>query len=97
MILSNRVFAPFLWYTFEGVLFSLSLVVRIREEREKKTSPSYSLYKKVHANDDIAFYHRFSMANRPLVTVVGATGAQGGAVVKSLVETGKYQVNCFQR
>ena len=27
-----------------------------------------------------------------LVTVVGATGAQGGAVVRSLVETGKYKV-----
>lgn len=32
------------------------------------------------------------MANRLLVTVVGATGAQGGAVVKSLIETGKYRV-----
>lgn len=36
------------------------------------------------------------MANRPLVTVVGATGAQGGAVVKSLVETGKYRVILFK-
>ncbi len=32
------------------------------------------------------------MSSRPLVTVVGATGAQGGAVVRSLVETGKYKV-----
>jgi len=32
------------------------------------------------------------MTSRRLVTVVGATGAQGGAVVRSLVETGKYKV-----
>jgi len=32
------------------------------------------------------------MASRKLVTVVGATGAQGGAVVRSLIETGKYKV-----
>ena len=32
------------------------------------------------------------MSTRRLVTVVGATGAQGGAVVRSLLETGKYQV-----
>ncbi len=32
------------------------------------------------------------MASRPLVTVVGATGAQGGAVIRSLIETGKYKV-----
>jgi uncharacterized protein YbjT (DUF2867 family) len=32
------------------------------------------------------------MASHKLVTVVGATGAQGGAIVRSLVETGKYKV-----
>jgi uncharacterized protein YbjT (DUF2867 family) len=32
------------------------------------------------------------MIDRLLVTVVGATGAQGSAVVRSLVETGKYKV-----
>jgi hypothetical protein len=32
------------------------------------------------------------MASGKLVTVVGATGAQGGAVVRSLIETGKYKV-----
>jgi uncharacterized protein YbjT (DUF2867 family) len=32
------------------------------------------------------------MSSRPLVTIVGATGAQGGAVVRSLLETGKYKV-----
>ena len=35
------------------------------------------------------------MADRRLVTVVGATGAQGGAVVKSLLETGKFKVSSF--
>jgi uncharacterized protein YbjT (DUF2867 family) len=32
------------------------------------------------------------MADRRIVTVVGATGAQGSAVVRSLIETGKYKV-----
>ena len=32
------------------------------------------------------------MASRKLVTVVGATGAQEGAVVKALLETDKYKV-----
>ena len=32
------------------------------------------------------------MTSRPLVTVVGATGDQGGAVVRALLETGKYKV-----
>jgi uncharacterized protein YbjT (DUF2867 family) len=32
------------------------------------------------------------MSHHRLVTVVGATGAQGGAVVRSLIETGKYKV-----
>jgi uncharacterized protein YbjT (DUF2867 family) len=32
------------------------------------------------------------MASRPLVTIVGATGAQGGAVIHSLVKSGKYKV-----
>jgi hypothetical protein len=35
------------------------------------------------------------MASRPLVIVVGSTGAQGGAVVKALVESGKYKVIFF--
>jgi hypothetical protein len=35
------------------------------------------------------------MAHRLLVTVVGATGAQGGAVVRSLIETGKFKVPSF--
>ncbi len=35
------------------------------------------------------------MADRPLVTVVGATGAQGGAIVRSLIETGKFKVTSF--
>ena len=36
------------------------------------------------------------MAHRRLVTVVGATGAQGGAVVRSLIGAGKYKVtSCF--
>ncbi|CAF1054668.1 unnamed protein product [Rotaria sordida] len=37
------------------------------------------------------------MASRPLVTIVGATGAQGGAVVRSLVETGKYKIRGLTR
>ena len=37
------------------------------------------------------------MANRRLVTVVGATGAQGGAVVRTLLGTGKYMVNIRYR
>ena len=32
------------------------------------------------------------MSQLRLVTVVGATGAQGGAVVRSLIETSKYKV-----
>jgi hypothetical protein len=32
------------------------------------------------------------MASDKLVTVVGATGAQGSVIVRSLVETGKYKV-----
>ena len=32
------------------------------------------------------------MSHLRLVTVVGATGAQGGSVVRSLIETGKYKV-----
>jgi hypothetical protein len=32
------------------------------------------------------------MTSGQLVTVVGATGAQGNAVVVALVETGKYKV-----
>jgi hypothetical protein len=32
------------------------------------------------------------MADRRIVTVVGATGAQGCAVIRSLIETGKYKV-----
>jgi hypothetical protein len=59
-------------------------------EREKKR-------KKVIANviSEAYFYtlhRRLVMASRKLVTVVGATGAQGGAVVKALAETGKYKV-----
>ncbi|CAF0911801.1 unnamed protein product [Rotaria sp. Silwood1] len=37
------------------------------------------------------------MAHQRLVTVVGATGAQGGAIVRSLVQTGNYKIrglNC---
>ena len=37
------------------------------------------------------------MSTRRLVTVVGATGAQGGAVVRSLLETEKYKVMPFSR
>ncbi|CAF1317973.1 unnamed protein product [Adineta steineri] len=37
------------------------------------------------------------MANMRLVTVVGATGAQGGAVVRSLIETGKYKIRGLTR
>jgi uncharacterized protein YbjT (DUF2867 family) len=33
------------------------------------------------------------MDDHRLVTVVGATGAQGGAIVRSLIETNKYKVN----
>lgn len=32
------------------------------------------------------------MSSRKLVTIAGATGAQGGAVLRSLAETGKYKV-----
>lgn len=32
------------------------------------------------------------MTSQRLVTVVGATGAQGGAVLRALVETKKYKV-----
>ncbi|CAF1268653.1 unnamed protein product [Rotaria sp. Silwood1] len=35
------------------------------------------------------------MSMRRLVTVVGATGAQGGAVVRSLLETGKYKIRAL--
>lgn len=35
------------------------------------------------------------MAQRRLVTVVGATGSQGGAVVRSLIATDKYNVRAF--
>ncbi|CAF4545037.1 unnamed protein product, partial [Rotaria socialis] len=31
------------------------------------------------------------MAHKRLVTIVGATGAQGGAVVRSLLATNKYK------
>jgi hypothetical protein len=60
-------------------------------ERERKRE------KKVIANviSEAYFYtlhRRLVMASRKLVTVVGATGAQGGAVVKALAETGKYKV-----
>ncbi|CAF1047989.1 unnamed protein product [Adineta ricciae] len=37
------------------------------------------------------------MANKRLVTVIGATGAQGGAVVQSLIQTGKYQIRGLTR
>ncbi|UJR20419.1 hypothetical protein I4U23_023550 [Adineta vaga] len=37
------------------------------------------------------------MASRQLVTVVGATGAQGGSVVRSLIETGKYKIRGLTR
>ncbi|CAF1293367.1 unnamed protein product [Rotaria sordida] len=37
------------------------------------------------------------MADRPIVTVVEATGAQGAAVVRSLIETGKYKIRCLTR
>jgi len=37
------------------------------------------------------------MAHHRLVTVVGATGAQGGAVVRSLIETGKYKIRGLTR
>lgn len=33
------------------------------------------------------------MTDEYLVTVVGATGAQGGAVVRSLLAANKYKVN----
>ena len=35
------------------------------------------------------------MATRRLVTVVGATGAQGGSVVRALLETDKYKVSIY--
>ncbi|CAF2906255.1 unnamed protein product [Rotaria sp. Silwood2] len=37
------------------------------------------------------------MTDRRIVTVVGATGAQGGAVVRSLIETGKYKIRALTR
>ncbi|CAF1613141.1 unnamed protein product, partial [Adineta ricciae] len=37
------------------------------------------------------------MSEKRLVTVIGATGAQGGAVVRSLVQTGKYQIRGLTR
>ncbi|CAF1294346.1 unnamed protein product [Didymodactylos carnosus] len=33
----------------------------------------------------------------PVIVVCGATGAQGGAVVRALVETGKYKIRCLTR
>ncbi|UJR24453.1 hypothetical protein I4U23_005829 [Adineta vaga] len=37
------------------------------------------------------------MASKRLVTVVGATGAQGGAVVRSLIESDKYKIRGLTR
>ncbi|CAF1313332.1 unnamed protein product [Didymodactylos carnosus] len=37
------------------------------------------------------------MSDRPLVTVVGATGYQGGSVVRSLADTGKYKIRGLTR
>ncbi|UJR29634.1 hypothetical protein I4U23_017182 [Adineta vaga] len=37
------------------------------------------------------------MASKQLVTIVGSTGAQGGAIVRSLVETGKYKIRGLTR
>ena len=51
----------------------------------------YTQQKHTHVYDYI-FIFQDIMASRPLVTVVGATGAQGGAVVRSLLATDKYKV-----
>lgn len=37
------------------------------------------------------------MADQRIVTVVGATGAQGNSVVRALIETNKYKVIIINR